>query len=131
MKVLREKVYLLPRGRALPFRIGREAWTVFLGPKILFRLIFLDLVSCLFKFIFLGSHVAENLYFWINLAYITEELNEKILNGRFSRPFCSRPFFYSNVEHWKMSNFWVSFAYDFCQGLYFWVSNATPPPRKF
>ena len=38
------------------------------------------------KFIFLGSQWAENLYFWINLAYNKGELNEEILNGRFSRP---------------------------------------------
>ena len=30
-----------------------------------------------------GSHLAENLYFWISLASNKEELNEKILNGRF------------------------------------------------
>ena len=51
------------RGGALSFRIGREACPIFLGPKILSRLIFLDLIFCPFKFIFLGSHVAENLYF--------------------------------------------------------------------
>ena len=45
---------------------------------ILSRLIFLDLVFCLFKFIFLGSHLAENLYFGINLAYNEEKSNEKI-----------------------------------------------------
>ena len=50
------------------------------------RLLFLDLVSCLFKFIFLGSHLVENLYFSINLAYNKEELNEKVPNERFSRP---------------------------------------------
>ena len=56
--------------------------------EILSRLLdgFLDLAFCLFKFIFLGSHLAENLYFWINLAYNKGELNEEILNGRFSRP---------------------------------------------
>ena len=53
-----------------------------LGPKILSRLIFLDLVFCLFKFMFWGSFLAENLYFWIHLAYNKEELNEKILNGQ-------------------------------------------------
>ena len=73
---------------------------------------FLDIVFCLFKFIFLGSFLDENVHVWINLAYNEEELIEKILNGRFSRPFCLP---YRNVEHWKMSNlyFWVSFAHDF------------------
>ena len=74
----------IPRG-ALPFRLGREACPIFLGPKILSRLIFLDLPFRLFKLIFLGSHLAENLYPWINLAYNKGELNEEILNGRFSR----------------------------------------------
>ena len=46
--------------------------------------------------VLLGSQLAENLYFWINLAYNIEELNEKILNGRFSRP-CYLP--YRNAEH--------------------------------
>ena len=50
-------------GGALPFRIDREACPIFLGPKILSRLICLDLVFCLFKFILLGSHLAGNLYF--------------------------------------------------------------------
>ena len=77
---------LKPGGVALLFRLGREACPIFLGPKILSRLIFLDLAFCLFKFIFLGSHLAENLYFWINLAYNQGELNDEILNGRFSRP---------------------------------------------
>ena len=95
-------------GGALPFRIGRVACPTFLGPKILSGPIFLHLVFCLFKFIFLGSHLAENLYFWINLAYNKEGLTEKILDGRFSRSFCLP---YRNVEHWKMSNlyFLVSF----------------------
>ena len=53
---------------------------IFLGPKILSRFIFLDLVFCLFKFIFLGSHMAENLYLWINYTYNKDKLNEKILN---------------------------------------------------
>ena len=44
---------------------------------------FLDLVFCLFEFIFLGSYLAENLYFWINLANNKDELNQKILNGQF------------------------------------------------
>ena len=48
-------------------------------------IICLDLVFCLLKFILLGSPLAENLYFWINLAHNKGELNEKILNGRFSR----------------------------------------------
>ena len=93
---------------ALLFRIGREACPIFSGLTILSRLKFLDLACCLFKFIFLGSYLAENLYFWINLAYNKQELNEKILNGRFSRP-CCLP--YRNVEHWKLSNlyFCVSF----------------------
>ena len=52
---------LLPQGGALPFRIGREACPIFLGPKILLKVIFFDLVFCLFMFIFLGSHLAENL----------------------------------------------------------------------
>ena len=46
----------------------------------------LDLGFCLFKFICLSSYLAENLYFWINLAYNEEELNEKILNRQFPRP---------------------------------------------
>ena len=58
---------------------------IFLGPKILF----------------LGSHLAENLYFWINSEYNKEELNEKILNGRLSRPFYLP---YRNVQHWEMYN---------------------------
>ena len=66
--------------------IGREARPIFLGPKILSRLIFLDLVFCLFKIIFLGSHLVENVYFWIHLACNKSELNEKILNERLSRP---------------------------------------------
>ena len=66
---------------ALLFSLGREACPIFLGSKILSRLIFLDLAFCLFKFIFLGFHLAENLYFWINLAY-----NKGDLNGQFSRP---------------------------------------------
>ena len=49
-------------------------------------------------FTFLGSHLAENLCFWINSAYSKEKFNEKILNGQFSRPFCSPS---RNVEHWK------------------------------
>ena len=51
--------------------------------------IFQDLVCCLFQFIFLGScsPLAENLHFFINLAHNKEELNEKILNGWFLRPF--------------------------------------------
>ena len=57
-----------------------------LDPTILSRLTFLDLVFCLFKFMFLSSYLAENLYFWINLAYSEEELNEKILNRQFPRP---------------------------------------------
>ena len=61
------------------FRISREACPIYLGPKILSRLTFMNLVFCLFKFTFLGSQLAENLYFWINLAYNKEELNEKIL----------------------------------------------------
>ena len=56
-----------PRG-ALLFRLGREACPIFLGPKILSTVIFSDLAFCLFKFIFLGSHLAENLYFWTNVA---------------------------------------------------------------
>ena len=71
---------------ALPCRIGRGACHIFLGPKTLSRLVFLDLVFCLFKFIFLSSRLAKNLYFWINLGYNKGELNEKILNGWFSRP---------------------------------------------
>ena len=40
-----------------------EACPVFLGQNILSRLIYvLDVVFCLFRFIFLGSHLAENLY---------------------------------------------------------------------
>ena len=58
--------------------LGREACPILLGPKILSRLIFLDLVFCLFKFIFLGFHLTENLYFWINLEYGQKELNKKI-----------------------------------------------------
>ena len=52
--------------------------------------------------------------------YNKEELNEKILNGRFSRSFCLS---YRNVEHWEMYKlyFWVSLANDFCQKLHFWV----------
>ena len=50
------------------------------------RLTFVDLVLCLFKFIFVGYHLAENLYFWINLGYNKDELNEQILDGRVSRP---------------------------------------------
>ena len=73
---------------------------------------------CLFKFIFLGFHLAENLYFWISLGHNKEELNEKILNGHLSMPFCLP---YRNVERYKMSNLycWISFAHDFCQRLYF------------
>ena len=56
------------------------------GSENFVRLIFLDLAFCLFKFIFLGSHLAENLHFWINSAYNKGELDEEILNGRFSRP---------------------------------------------
>ena len=74
------------RPRALLFRLDREACPIFLGPKILSRLTFLDLALCLFKFIFLDSHLAENSYFWINVAYNKGELNEEILNRRFSRP---------------------------------------------
>ena len=73
-------------GGALPFRIGREACPIFLSPKIFSIHIFLDLVFCLFKIIFLGSHLAENSYFWINIAYNKEELNAKVLDGQFSRP---------------------------------------------
>ena len=51
---------LIPGGGALLYRIDREECPIFLGPKILSRLIFLDLVSCLSKFIFLGSQLAEN-----------------------------------------------------------------------
>ena len=88
--------------KALPFRIGTEACPIFLGLKILSRVIFLDLVFCLLKFMFLGSHLPENLYFGINsLAHNKDELNEKILNGRFSRSFCLS---YRNVEHWNMNN---------------------------
>ena len=103
-----------PRG-ALPFRIGREACPIFSGPKISSRPIFLNLVFCLFKFILLGSHLAKNLSFWINLAHKKEELNEKILNRRFSTSFCLP---YRNVEHWKISNlyFWVSFVKDYIFG---------------
>ena len=39
------------------------ACPIFFGPKTLLRLILLDLVFCLFKFIFFGSHLAENLSF--------------------------------------------------------------------
>ena len=42
-------------GVALPFRIDRKACPIFLDLKILSRLILLDPVFCLFKFIFLGS----------------------------------------------------------------------------
>ena len=42
-------------------------------------IIFLDVAFCLFKFIFLGSEVAKNVYFCIKSAYNIEELNEKIL----------------------------------------------------
>ena len=62
-------------GGTLPFRIGREECPIFFGLKILSTLIFLDPVFCLFKFIFVGSNLAENLYFRINLAYNKEELN--------------------------------------------------------
>ena len=79
------KIECQPGGEALLFRLGREACHIFLGPKILSRLIFLDLAFCLFKFIFLGSYLAENLYFWISLAHNKDELKEEILNGRFSR----------------------------------------------
>ena len=79
------KVLKIPWG-ALPFRIGREMCPIFLRSKVLSRLIFLDLVFCLFRIIFLASRFAENLYFWINLANNKEKVNEKILNGRFSRP---------------------------------------------
>ena len=62
----------------LLFRIRREACPIFLDLKLLSRLIFLDLVFCLYKFIFLCSHMAERLYFWINLAHNKEELNEDL-----------------------------------------------------
>ena len=52
--------------------------SIFLGPKILSRYEFLDLAICLLKFMFLGSHLAENLYFWITLACNEKELNKKI-----------------------------------------------------
>ena len=52
-------ILLNPGGGALPFRIGREACPIFLCSKTLPRLIFLDVVLCLFKFIFLGSYLAE------------------------------------------------------------------------
>ena len=48
-------------GRALPLTIGKEACPIFLGMTTLPRLIFLDLFFCLFEFIFLGSHSAENI----------------------------------------------------------------------
>ena len=70
-------------------KIGRKVRPILLGPKTLSRPIFLDLVFCLLKFIFLGSQLAENLCFWINLVHNKSELNEKILNGRLSRP-CSQ-----------------------------------------
>ena len=50
-------------GSTLPFRTGWEACPISLDSKILSRLLFLDLVFSLFKYIFLGSHLAENLYF--------------------------------------------------------------------
>ena len=64
-------------GGALPFRTGREACPIILGPKTLPRLIFFDLVLCLFKFTFLGSHLAGNLYFWVNLGQNKRELNQR------------------------------------------------------
>ena len=78
---------------------------------------YMDLVFCLLRFIFLGSHLAKILYFWIHLAYNKEQLNEKTSNGRFSRPCCPP---YANVEHWKKCSlyFWVPSAHDFCQRLY-------------
>ena len=36
-------------------------------------------VFCLFKFIFLGSHLAENVYFWITL----EEMNTNFETDNF------------------------------------------------
>ena len=42
---------------------GMDACPVILGLKILSRLVILDLAFCLFKFISLGPHMAENLYF--------------------------------------------------------------------
>ena len=92
----------------LPFWIGREAYFIFLGPKILSRLIYLDLVFCMFKFKFFSSHLAENLYLWIYLAHNKEELNEKISNEQFSRP-CCLP--YRNVEQWKCMTYTFVYLY--------------------
>ena len=92
---------MLGGGVALPFRIGREACPIFLGPNILSRLIFLDLFFCLFKFIFLGSHWSVNLYFWINLAYSKEEWKKdsKWIVFKAMLTVCSLP--YKTVEHLK------------------------------
>ena len=49
----------------LPFRPSREACPIFLDAKILSGLIFLDLVFYLLKFIVLGFHLAENLFFFL------------------------------------------------------------------
>ena len=104
---------------ALPFWSSREACPIFLGPKILSRLIFVDLVFCLFKFIFLGFHLVENLYFWINRAYNKDEFNKKFKMDSFQRP-CRPP--YRNVEHWKMFNLYfgylllTTFAKDYIFG---------------
>ena len=45
------------------------ACPIFLGLKILSRFLLLGPVFCLLKLTFLGSHLAENLYFWITLTY--------------------------------------------------------------
>ena len=93
------------------------------GSEYFVKTYILDVVFFLFKFIFLGSHLAENLYFWINLAYNKGELNEEISNGRFSKAIltaCCLP--YGNVEHWKMSNLYfgyllpLTFAKDYIFG---------------
>ena len=67
-------------------RLGREACPIFLGLKILSGLIFFGSSFLLVHVYIFGFSLAENLYFWINLAYNKGELNEEILNGRFSRP---------------------------------------------
>ena len=50
-------------GGGLPIRMGREARPIVLGSKMFVRLIILDLVFCLFKFIYLGFHLVKKIIF--------------------------------------------------------------------
>ena len=67
----------MPRG-ALPFRIGREACPIFLGPKFCQDLYFLIYFFCLFTGLYFWVFTwLKTCIFWINLANNKEELNEK------------------------------------------------------